>query len=375
MQVAIDVVPAAGTDPGRRAACRAGKGRGRAGRARRVISRHARDHADRERRRTDARVPGHPAGRQRALAGRRRHPRRHGPRASTPRSTPTTSRRRAISRLHRISTAAAARCAASKSTFQAFFAGQGQAFDDIETARKWLVDQPTSNGKTGIIGFCMGGGFALLTAQRGFDVSSVNYGQLPKDLDEVLAGACPIVASYGARDRTIKGAAAELEAGLKKAGVEGRRQGIPRRRPQLPEPLQRRPIRPAGESGRDELPPALGRRRVAPHPRLLRDPPARLNPSRPTANGEGLLGERLGGEQLAEPGELAGAAAEGQLEVLGPEVVAVQRVVAVDAHAAVQMLGRAGDPLPGLGGEVLGDGHLACRPAAPGPAARRPAAR
>ena len=52
-------------------------------------------------------------------------------------------------------------------------------------------------------------------------MSSVNYGQLPKDLDAVLAGACPIVASYGARDRTIKGAAAELEAGLKKAGVEG----------------------------------------------------------------------------------------------------------------------------------------------------------
>ncbi len=107
-----------------------------------------------------------------------------------------------------------------KATFSALFAGEGQAFDDIESARTWLLEQPANNGRTGVIGFCMGGGFALLAAARGFDASSVNYGQLPKNLDEVLGGACPIVASFGKRDRILKGAAAELEAGLAKAGVD-----------------------------------------------------------------------------------------------------------------------------------------------------------
>ena len=106
-----------------------------------------------------------------------------------------------------------------KSTFQSLFAGKGQQFADIESAREWLVDQPTCTGKTGIIGFCMGGGFALLSAQRGFDASSVNYGQLPKNLDEVLEGACPIVGSFGARDLTLKGAAPKLQAALDKAGI------------------------------------------------------------------------------------------------------------------------------------------------------------
>lgn len=108
-----------------------------------------------------------------------------------------------------------------KATFGALRSGHGRAFQDLAAARRWLLDRDDTTDDTGIIGFCMGGGFALACAapRHGFHVSSVNYGDLPPT-PEVLAGACPIVASYGARDARLRGSAAKLEYHLTRLGVE-----------------------------------------------------------------------------------------------------------------------------------------------------------
>lgn len=106
------------------------------------------------------------------------------------------------------------------STLRSLRSGQGRAYADIETARTYLGSHPDGTGAVGIVGFCMGGGFALMCATRGFDAASANYGVLPKDLD-ALADACPVVASYGGRDRALGAkVAATLDETLTRHGVD-----------------------------------------------------------------------------------------------------------------------------------------------------------
>jgi carboxymethylenebutenolidase len=105
-------------------------------------------------------------------------------------------------------------------TLKASRSGHGEAYENIEAARQWLSEREDCTGQIGVIGFCMGGGFALLSAPKyDFQAASVNYGEVPKDATERLAGACPIVASYGRRDRTLRGRAERLERALDELGV------------------------------------------------------------------------------------------------------------------------------------------------------------
>ncbi len=93
-------------------------------------------------------------------------------------------------------------------------AGAGRTFDEIDSVRGWLVRHDRCTGKIGVIGFCMGGAYAVALAPgHGYAAASVNYGGCPKDAEQALAGACPIVGSYGGKDRSPMGhsAAPRLE--------------------------------------------------------------------------------------------------------------------------------------------------------------------
>jgi carboxymethylenebutenolidase len=92
---------------------------------------------------------------------------------------------------------------------------------DIHAARQALVARPEVDAeRVAVAGFCQGGGFALIAATKpGFSAAAVNYGMVPSDRS-ALDGACPVVASYGSKDRVAGRAMAQrLERHLSELGV------------------------------------------------------------------------------------------------------------------------------------------------------------
>ncbi len=92
---------------------------------------------------------------------------------------------------------------------------------DILAVREALAARPeVDGGRIAVAGFCQGGGFALIAGtDPGFRAAAVNYGVVPGDRSQ-LDGLCPVVASYGRRDRMVGGKMARrLEGHLQALGI------------------------------------------------------------------------------------------------------------------------------------------------------------
>jgi carboxymethylenebutenolidase len=96
-------------------------------------------------------------------------------------------------------------------TMAALARGEGQAFDQVRRAKAWLEGAGLPAQKIGVIGFCLGGGFALAIG-REFATVSTNYGVIPPK--ERLRGLPPTIGCYGGKDRIFAPRAAELKEKL-----------------------------------------------------------------------------------------------------------------------------------------------------------------
>jgi carboxymethylenebutenolidase len=92
---------------------------------------------------------------------------------------------------------------------------------DILAVRDTLAArEDVDAARIAVAGFCQGGGFALIAgSEGGFSAAAVNYGEVPESR-EPLDGLCPVVASYGGRDRMFGREMAErLEGHMEALGV------------------------------------------------------------------------------------------------------------------------------------------------------------
>lgn len=109
-----------------------------------------------------------------------------------------------------------------------FGAPDSQAMDDLDGAAVHLKNQPHSNGRVGIIGFCSGGRYTLMMACHSNNINAavdsaggniiheVTDLRPVQPIDMVADLKCPILALFGVEDENPSPAQAERLIGLLK---------------------------------------------------------------------------------------------------------------------------------------------------------------
>ncbi len=96
--------------------------------------------------------------------------------------------------------------------------GRGPLLDAAQAVVQWAKGRPEVDAeRIGVIGFCMGGSVAFLLGVSGtVRVTAPNYGEPPLDR---LGDSCPVVASYGGRDRLFGRYGDLVDQALTEAGI------------------------------------------------------------------------------------------------------------------------------------------------------------
>ncbi len=106
-------------------------------------------------------------------------------------------------------------------TLKSMATEKGHAFKVIDAARRAVMERSDVDAESvGVCGFCMGGGFALISAaDQSFAVAAPFYGSVPKAASR-LRGICPTIAQYGTRDTAFLSHGRRLSEHLQELGVE-----------------------------------------------------------------------------------------------------------------------------------------------------------
>lgn len=97
---------------------------------------------------------------------------------------------------------------------------QAKTRQDMIAAAKYLKQHPQCTGKVGVIGFCWGGGVAMMLATQLPDLNAAVafYGNHPA-ADQAANIKCPLMIHYAENDPRINAGREAWEAAMKAAGV------------------------------------------------------------------------------------------------------------------------------------------------------------